>query len=293
MEDPQGVLLAAREAQILLSADQRREFERFFDAWTWGPVAASFVYGYETDSFSGEIDTFLDGRAELGEARPEPELGCFGDVSDSEQILPVAPDRGLSSIARRRRSRRTFDNRPMQLSHLAACLQSAFGKTGENDYEVGPSTCLTSAPAPGGINSYDAFVLVQNVEGHESGTYHYVPERHALARMHGVPVPFDLLFGRQQWCAGASCAIVLVADLRRQAPRYKFPTTIGAVLVEAGARVQLILLQAEELALSAVVVGMTGVGAFDREMACDAGLPGTTSMVMPACAVLLGLRSTD
>ena len=56
---------------------------------------------------------------------------------------------------------------------------------------------------------------------------------------------------------------------------------------------QLILLQAEELALSAVVVGMTGVGAFDREMACDAGLPGTTSMVMPACAVLLGLRSTD
>lgn len=295
VESPAEVLDSAYEAQILVSDAQLHELEHFFDDWTWGPLAAGFLFGYETDSFPDETDSFLDGRSASGQTG----LGGAGGSSDagdsdSEHRLPVAPDHGLSHVVRRRRSRRSFADRPLDIAQLGACLQSAFAITAEIEYERGPKVQLTGAPTPGGVTSYDAFVLVRNLGGgYEPGTYRYVPERHALARVQGRPVALDLLFGGQAWCSEASCAIVLVADLRRQAVRYKFPTTIGAVLVEAGARVQLILLQAEELSLGAVVVGMTGVGAFDRQLAREAGLPCSTGMVMPACAVVLGPRSTN
>lgn len=281
--DPDQLIEHARAADILLTEEEHDELERFFGAWPWGSIAAAFMFGYETESF-------LEHDRELSRARrlpaSQPSAPAFHGHA---QTLPVAPDKGLSRVVRRRRSRRTFGWKAASGRDVAACLQAAFGVTGENEYEQGPSVFLTGAPAPGGVNTYDAFLLARDVEGYDPGTYHYLPERHALTRSAGAVVPFDRLFGSQAWCAEASCAIVLVGDLERQAARYRFPTTLGAVLIEAGARVELILLQAEELSLAATMVGMTAVGAFDRKLASTAGLP-NASMTYPICAVLLGSR---
>ena len=262
---------------------QLEESESFFAAWAWGPVAAAFVFGYHADSFDEEL------QEDDGSPAPD-EPALLPERTGTVTPLPPIPDGWLSGLAKRRRSRRAFGPEAIEVAPVAACLQSAFGLTGEwplKDRHLP----LTAAPSPGGLNTYDALLLVRNVAGLEQGTYCYLPQDHALANRPGDPVPFDRLFGEQAWAAGAACAIVLVADLRRQASRYTFPTTISAALIEAGARVELMLLQAEEASLGAVVVGLNGVGAFDRGLAATAGLPSANSMVVPICAVLLGGKS--
>jgi nitroreductase len=283
--DPDAQLERAREAGILISEQQLREWEEFFDSWPWGPVAAVFMFGYHTDSFVDPADELRT----LSERETAPP-SLLPDEDRALIELPSALEGGLVGVVARRRSRRAFDDRPIGVAPIAGCLRAAFGVTGGRMLEDGRIAPLTGAPSPGGLNTYDAFLLSRRVVGVEEGTYRYVPQRHALAREEGSPVPFDRLFGGQAWCAGASCAIVLVANLERQASRYAYPTTLSAVLMEAGARVELLLLQAEEASLSAVVVGLTAVGAFDRQLASAAGLPSATSMTIPICAVVIGTR---
>lgn len=281
--DADPIIEAAHKTGILIPPRKLEEAEKFFADWTWGPVAATFVFGYHADSFAD-----LDDELQVAEEqRSSADSSLLPERNGAVTPLPPAPNDGLVGIVERRRSRRVFSPQPIEVAPIAACLQSAFGITGEwiLDERRLP---LTAAPSPGGINTYDAFLLAQNVADLKSGTYCYLPQEHALANRAGDPVPFDRLFGGQDWAAGAACAIVLIADLRRQASRYTYPTTISAALIEAGARVELLLLQAEEASLGAVVVGLNGVGAFDLGLAAAAGLPNTNSMVLPICAVLIG-----
>jgi Nitroreductase family len=281
--DSDAVIAEARELGVLLSEDQLEEAERFYGPWTWGPVAAALMFGYHAGSFA-------DPETELGTRRKREttDTSLLPAAEGPVTSLPrVSPDT-LTTLVGRRRSHRRFDERPIELAALAACLQSGFGLTGEHVADNGRRLPLTAAPSSGALNTYDAYVLSQTVRGLEIGTYCYLPQAHGLARRPGNPVAFDRLFGGQAWAARASCAIVLMADLRRQASKYAYPTTVAAVLIEAGARVELLLLQTEKMSLSAVVVGMAGVGAFDRALAAEAGVWGGSSMTVPICAVMLG-----
>lgn len=292
-EHPDARIAEARELEILISSAELEEARRFFGPWIWGPAAAMLMFGYRADSF--EVETG-EPRSE-GEEQDDP-----ADVSRSAGLLPEAegvrielpdpPSDDLADLLRRRRSRRAFCPDPIDLGGLAACLNAGFGITGERVVD-GRARPLTAAPASGALNTYDARVLVRTVTGLDPGSYNYLPQEHALVRADGGQVAFDRLFGGQRWAAQASCAIVLVADTRRQASRYVFPTTMSAVLVEAGARAELLLLQAERESLSAVLVGLAGVGAFDRELASQAGIWAETSMTIPVCAVLLGSPASN
>jgi hypothetical protein len=283
--DTDAVIAAACEADILVSERHLMESESFFSSWTWGLVAAAYMFGYHTDSFAG-----LEDEMEAVRGQDSGDLRLLAEEDGPLTTLPVVQSGGLANIVARRRSRRAFASQGIEHSSVAACLRVAFGLTGECVLKDGRTLPLTGAPSSGGLNTDEALLLSRAVSGLEEGTYRYLPQKHALARTEGSAVPFDRLFGGQAWCAEASCAIVLVSDLRRQASRYTFPTTISAALIEAGARIELLLLQAEEAWLSAVVVGLTGVGAFDRQLAEKAGLPCESSMIVPTCAVLLGSR---
>ena len=282
--DPAALVEGARDAGILVSERELAQLDAFFEDWTWGPVAAAHLFGYHTDAF-------VDPERELDGSRAAdasvPALLCEGD-EDAVALPPRVRADPLGEVVARRRSRRSFSDAPVELASVAACLGDALGITGQRTRDDGRTLPLTAAPSPGGLNTYDGLVLARRVDGLEDGTYRYLPARHALARKAGRHVPFDRLFGGQSWCARAACAIVLAADLRRPASRYDFPTTISAALIEAGARVELILLRAEAAGLSATTVGLTGVGAFARELAAQAGLPCATSMTPPVCAVLIG-----
>ncbi len=283
VEDPEAIVADAMELGILLPSDRLEELERFHAPWAWGPVAAALMFGYQAASFADpetELNTRHEREATDTRLLPEPN----GDVT----VLPDPPDSVLTGLLERRRSRRAFGAEPVALMQLARCLRAGFGITGERIADNGRRLPLTAAPSSGALNTYDACVVSRDVQGLEAGTYRYLPQEHGLAHEEGHSVPFDRLFGGQAWAAEAACAIVLVADLRRQASKYSYPTTVAAAMIEAGARAELLLLEAEEVALSAVVVGMAGVGAFDRGLATAAGLWGPTSMTVPVCAVLLG-----
>ena len=283
VDDTDAIIEAAHEADILITKERLKELDKFFGPWTWGPAAASFLFGYQTDVFVNPED-------ELRITRKRKSIQPL--LPDDAPVikLPLANKNQLTDVIAGRRSRRKFADRSVETEPIAACLQAALGITGELKLENGRTLPLTGAPSPGGLNTYDGFLLTQNVTGLEAGTYCYLPQHHALTRQKGSAIPFDRLFGGQAWCAKAACVIVLVADLNRQASRYAFPTTLSAALIEAGTRVELILLQAEAASLSATVVGMTGVGAFDQQLAAQAGLPSETSMRIPLCAVIIGAR---
>ncbi len=289
-EHPDARIAEARELGILISSTELEEARRFFGPWIWGPAAATLMFGYQVDSFEVE-----SGKAEPGggrESAPAGQAALLPEVTGPRVELPDPPGDELADLLGRRRSRRRFGPDPIGLGELAACLHAGFGITGQRVVK-GRARPLTAAPASGALNTFDARVLSRTVTGLDSGSYDYLPQEHLLARRDGEPVAFDRLFGGQRWAAQASCAIVLVADLHRQATRYVFPTTISAVLVEAGARAELLLLQAERESLSAVLVGLAGVGAFDLELASRAGIWGETSMTIPVCAVLLGSRVSE
>jgi SagB-type dehydrogenase family enzyme len=286
--DPDAVIAAAADAGVLLSEDQRAESDAFFQSWTWGPIAAAAFFGYHTDSFASVDDEIC--RVHATHSPPPPLL------SRTTRGMVQLPDprpggEVLGDLVARRRSRRAFGDEPVDLAAIADCLHDAFGITGELALDNERSLSLTAAPSPGGLNTHEAVLLVRNVTGLQQGTYRYIPTEQGLAHHCESAVPFDRLFGNQAWCAAASCAIVLVAHFHRQAMRYAFPTTLAATFIEAGARVELLLLRAEEQQMSAVVVGLTGVGAFDMSLAASAGLSSSTSMMVPVCAVLVGPRA--
>lgn len=282
--DASAVIQAAREADILVSESRLTETDQFFTDWTWGPVAAAFLFGYHTDAF---------GKEEAQSALAVHAAALLPkSSSDIVALPPLTADDCMNTLLSRRRSRRSFEGEPLDLAVVAACLSDALGLTGEVILDDGRKAPLTAAPAPGGRNTYDGVVLARRVKDLPAGTYRYLPQHHALAPQTGETVPFDRLFGGQSWCAEASCAIVLTAELRRQATRYEFPTTIAATLIEAGARSQLMLVRAEQAKTAAVILGLAGVGAFDQALASSAGLP-CDSMSVPVCAILLGPRMTD
>lgn len=286
-DDPEAIIADAHEIGILISRDELEEARRFYGAWSWGPVARALMFGYHTASFA-DLNTELSVRREHEAA----DISLLPPAERDVIPLPDQADDTLTTLLKRRRSRRAFEQDPVALAPLAACLHAGFGLTGEVTSDRGRSLPLTAAPSPGGLNTYDALVIARAVSDLDPGTYGYLPQRHGLVRRTGAPVEFDRLFGEQAWAARAPCAIVFVASLQRQASKYFFPTTVPATLIEAGARAELVLLQAEESGLSGVIVGMVGVGAFDRQLAIDAGIWGQTSMTVPVCAVLLGASQT-
>lgn len=276
-----GYIAKARALDILLTRDELEEAQAFHGPWTWGPITRMLMFGYQTDSFAS-ADSHPEAASELAASTP-----LLPEDDGPLMALPEPEPDGLGEVMQSRRSRRVFGTEPISMKALASCLHAGFGITGERTVD-GQRLPLTAAPSSGGLNTYDALVVSRNVAELESGTYRFVPQHQQLARGEGQPVALDYLFGGQEWAAEAACAVILMADLRRQARKYVFPTTISAVLIEAGARVELMLLRAEQLSMSGVVVGMAGVGAFDVNLAADAGIWGPTSMTVPVCAVLLG-----
>lgn len=274
---------AACDAEIIITKERLKELNDFFQSWTWGPAAANFFFGYYTDSFVNPGDELS-----ITSKREVTHTKLFAESKGRVINLPKISQKGLAGIASRRRSHRKFLDNPVDLDSISGCLSVAFGFTGELKLKTGQKLPLTGAPSPGGLNTYDAFLLSRNVKDLKSGTYRYLPGQNALDRVKGSLVSFGRLFGNQAWCAGAAFAIVFIADLNRQSSRYVFPTTLSAVLIEAGARAELVLLKAEEESLAATLVGLNGVGSFDQKLAQNAGLPSETSMKIPICAILFG-----
>lgn len=167
--------------------------------------------------------------------------------------LPVAPLKsGLGDVLRDRRTWRAFGARGVSLRHFATLLGSTFGV--QRWLEAGNDqwVALKSSPSGGARHSIEAYVLVFDVEGLESGTYHYCPDRHALtslARAASREFLHDLL-PTQPGFHGASALVVLTSVFARMQWKYSHPHAYRVILLDAGHLGQTFALVATELGLA-------------------------------------------
>lgn len=91
-------------------------------------------------------------------------------------------DTPLAEALKRRKSTRKFLEQPLPLKDLSALLQYSLARSDE-------SAGLKHYPFPSGGAFYpiETYLLVHNVEGLETGVYHYATVDHALARIGEAP----------------------------------------------------------------------------------------------------------
>lgn len=100
------------------------------------------------------------------------------------QKLPLATklDTPLTEALKRRKSTRKFSEQPLPLKDLSSLLHYSLAR---NDESAG----LKHYPFPSGGAFYpiETYLLVHNVEGLESGVYHYATVDHSVARIGEAP----------------------------------------------------------------------------------------------------------
>jgi SagB-type dehydrogenase family enzyme len=172
----------------------------------------------------------------------------------------------LATCLAERRSRRTFDDDPVTLEHLAALLHAGYGVSGALE---GTPQLLRTAPSGGALHPLELYVLAGRVAGLDAGTYHYDPFRHVLERLGAGQGDPDRLTPYGDVVAASAAVIAVTAMVWRS--RFKYGArAYRFVLLEAGHVAQNVLLAAAALGLAAVPLG----GFYDREVDAALGADG-------------------
>ena len=141
-----------------------------------------------------------------------------------------------------RRSRRDFFSKSLSLEQIGQLAWAAQGQDAHGRYRTVPSA--------GATYPLELFVVT------EQGFYHYLPDKHALAKIIDRDVRGQLAAAAwgQEFIAAAAVTLIFVAEFARTTGRYG-QRGIRYVYMEAGHAAQNVYLQAESLGLGSVAVG--------------------------------------
>jgi len=173
-----------------------------------------------------------------GEEIPLPEPNLKGQVSVEEAIY-------------QRRSTRDYRKDSLTLGHLSQLLWSALGLT--VDGVTGPTR---AHPSAGGLYPLEIFAVVGKVESLKPGVYRYNPLNHSLLPLGEGDRREEL----RRAALGQRCISDAPLDLVLAAVFHRTTTKYGErgdryVLMDLGASIENIFLEAESLGLGTVVVG--------------------------------------
>ncbi|MET1128843.1 MAG: SagB/ThcOx family dehydrogenase, partial [Thermoproteota archaeon] len=117
----------------------------------------------------------------------KPELEMPGFFKETPCSSPLQLPQPLESsgvdvleAVRRRRSRRSFSEKPLSLAELSTLLYYSVGVTGYDERRGRP---LRTYPSAGGRQPLEVYVSASRVEGLEPGIYHYRPRSHELCML--------------------------------------------------------------------------------------------------------------
>ena len=193
----------------------------------------------------------------------------WGQVRERGFIrLPKPTYDGKVSVERAIKERRTirdFGPKALTLAQLSQLLWSAQGITDER-------TGFRAAPSGGALYPLDVYAVVGDgeVEGLESGIYHYHPANHSIQPISKEDRRKDVAGASlwQMWMASAPVIFVITSEYERITSKYG-KRGIRYAHIEAGHVGQNIFLQSGALGLEAGIVG-----AFhDDEVAKAIGAP--------------------
>jgi SagB-type dehydrogenase family enzyme len=235
------------------------EDERFATDWEWDLRAGMFHLSTKDSGVMSE-EQELEYLTDLIENNEPIDLYTKNDPTKPIVALerPKLAGTALALLAKRR-TRRSFDGKPITTAELGDCLYAGLGITGfvlDAIPKYGKLPMKLS-PSGGARNPFEAYVMANRVTGLARGFYHYSAFEHSLGLVAGEPLPVpQKILGGQEWYDRAPAIVFLVADFRRSQWKYKHPMVYRAVMIEAGHIGQNMMLAATAHGLSCSPTGL-------------------------------------
>lgn len=207
-----------------------------------GIAALVFKIASRSISPAGNNNVAIAGNAASNELINKP-----GDMIELPQ--PVLDGRmSVEEALLLRRSIRTYKDEPLRLDELGQLLWSSQGITNERGFRT--------APSAGATFPLEMFVVANNVEGLDTGIYHYHPHDHSLklVRREDVSRPLFRASLSQSMILDGGAVLVFAAVFERTTSRYG-QRGERYVYNEIGHAGQNVHLQAAALDLGTVVIG--------------------------------------
>jgi SagB-type dehydrogenase family enzyme len=197
---------------------------------------------------------------------------------------PRPPSVSLADAIAGRFSCRRFAASPIGLGDLATLLATAYGVRGrvvlvEQEFLERP------VPSGGGLYPLELYVLARNVDGLETGAFHYAALAHAVEPVRVLPLPEPFLaelFLGQPYAASGAAIVILTAVVERSLWKYG-DRGYRYILLEAGHAAQNLNLMAIALGLGSCNLG----GFFDDDLAGLLGLDDESEI--PLYGIALGV----
>ena len=214
---------------------------------------------------------------------PQPPLELPYD-DDAPQIDLPAPDtldmgtHDLTAIIVQRQSRRRYVRHPLSLDELSYLLWTTQGIK-----SVLPHATLRTVPSAGARHAFETYLLVNRVEGLESGLYRFLAVQHKLAALNTDPNITDKITAaalEQDQIIRSAVTFIWVAVTYRMTWRYG-ERGYRYLHLDAGHVCQNLYLAAE-----AIEGGVCALAAFEDEaMNALLGLDGESQFVIYMASV--------
>lgn len=181
--------------------------------------------------------------------------GEWGTSLPAESSLVALPEpdkaggKTLREVMATRRSVRHFTEEAVSLQELSQLLWAAQGVTNERGWRTVPSA--------GAKRPIELYIVADRVEGLEPGLYHYRPDEHRLGLVRSLATSVELQATcRNQASVGrAAMNVVVVGVVWRVEEKYGPERSERYVVVEGGAVLEHLSLEAHALGLGSVIIG--------------------------------------
>jgi SagB-type dehydrogenase family enzyme len=240
-----------------------------------GQIVAAEAFRLERAFLRGATEPW---QASTDQAKgvPEPQAGVH--IPENATLIALVPpdqfrlrEMSLVEALSRRRSHRSFADLALDMETLSFLLWSGQGITAWATAQDGAEIGLRTTPSAGARYPIDVFVLVQRVQGLETGIYRYLPQTHEL-----VAVRMDDAVSGEvlEACFGAGlireAAAVFILSVVPYRTEWRYGKLAHRMIaMEAGHLVQNILLAAEASGLGGCAVGAYFQPGLDALMGFD------------------------
>ncbi len=288
MVDKRLLLSDQAECKGLVEADAQLE------ARGWLPMAAAYHAATRWSGVLGD-EAVRDHSPDAVRARMDQSMRQFGAPPPHLPEHPEATVRialgeqrvspALSALLGDRATRRAYrTDLTLPFGQFGAVLHAAFAAQGARTLAPHCVAMKRTSASGGGLHPIEPYVLVVNVEGLESGLYHYEWGRHALALLRPVDTEtlrscIERFVIGQSYFAEAHALVFHVARASRNTWKYrKHAKAYKVLFMDSGHLSQTLYLAAADLGLGAFFTGAVN----DADFVQWAGLDPLDSIVIGA-----------
>jgi SagB-type dehydrogenase family enzyme len=213
--------------------------------------------------------------SQTDQARGEPPPLLEKPFDETAKRIELIKSRDFKSIetielrvaVNRRRSRRNFSNKPLNLEELSFLLWASQGV----QRVFGRASTFRTVPSAGGRHTFETYLCLSNVEGVEKGIYRYLPIEHEL-----LLLKLDDKVGLEAACAALSQDFVAQAAVTfvwasmpyRMEWRYG-AASYKAIAIDAGHVCQNLYLACEAVDAGCCAIAAYNQSALDNLLGID------------------------